>query len=132
VVSLHPHAAARYRQRVAEIHEALSRGNAASVEAIELVRELIGEIRVIPQSKGEPVVLEIAGDLAALMSPERSVLARYGLRPCRPTGVDHFAPAIASEANSRKRRLRKVKGRQQACIGWGNLVTLGMFLRLPL
>ena len=35
-------------------------------------------------------------------------------------------------ANSRTRRLRKVKGRQQACIGWGNLVTLGMFLRLPL
>ena len=30
-------------------------------------------------------------------------------------------------ANSRTRRLRKVKGRQQACIGWGNLVTLGMF-----
>ena len=36
------------------------------------------------------------------------------------------------KVNSRKRRLRKVKGRQQACIGWGNLVTLGMFLRLPL
>ena len=36
------------------------------------------------------------------------------------------------KVNSRKRRLRKVKGRQQVCINSGKLVTLGMFLRLPL
>jgi site-specific DNA recombinase len=74
-VSLHPQAAARYRQKVAEIHDALSRGDAASVEAVALVREMIVEIRVIPRGKGEPMGLEIVGDLAALMATERDANA---------------------------------------------------------
>ena len=73
VVNLHPQAAARYRQKVAEIHEALSRGDAASAEAVALVRDLVSEIRVFPHGKGEAVGLEIVGDLAALMAPEREV-----------------------------------------------------------
>ena len=52
VVSLHPQAATRYRQMVAEIHEALTRGAAASAEAVTLVRQLVGEIRIIPRATG--------------------------------------------------------------------------------
>ena len=51
---------------------------------------------------------------------------------CASRTAERADRAAAAKANSRKRRLRKVKGRQQACIGWGNLVTLGMFFRLPL
>ncbi len=88
IVSLHPQAAARYRQKVAEIHDALSRGDAASAEAVALVRGLVTEIRVVPRGKGEPVGLEIIGDLAALMAPERdansvtaSLVAGVGFEP---------------------------------------------------
>ena len=74
VVSLHPQAATRYREMVAEIPEALTRGDAASAEAVTLVRQLIGEIRILPAAvKGEPVALEIAGDLAALMVREGAI-----------------------------------------------------------
>lgn len=55
---------------VAEIHEALTRGAAASAEAATLVRQLVGEIRTIPLGNGEPVALDIAGDLAAPMVRE--------------------------------------------------------------
>ncbi len=73
IVSLHPQAAARYRQKVAEIHDALTRGDAASAEAAALVREMITEIRIIPRGRGEPVGIEIVGDLAALVALERAV-----------------------------------------------------------
>ena len=88
VVSLHPQAAARYAQKAAQIHEALSRGEAASLKAVAVVREMITEIRVIPTAKGEPVGLEIVGDLAGLMTTERaensvtaSVVAGAGFEP---------------------------------------------------
>jgi site-specific DNA recombinase len=88
IVSLHPQAAKRYKEKVAEIHDALSRGDAASADAVGLVRDLITEIRVIPRGKGEPVALEIVGDLAALMATERdansvtgSVVAGVGFEP---------------------------------------------------
>ena len=72
IVSLHPQAAARYREKVAEIHDALSCGDAA---ALALVREMITEIRLIPRGKGEPAGLEIVGDLAAQMTTERDANA---------------------------------------------------------
>lgn len=100
VVSLHPQAAQRYRQKVAEIHEALAKGDAASVEAVTLVRELIGEIRIIPRAKGLPVTIEIVGDLAALMVNEEhganavtgSVVAGARNSRCshRPAPVEFF------------------------------------------
>ncbi|HEY1243435.1 MAG TPA: recombinase family protein [Hyphomicrobiaceae bacterium] len=67
LVELHPQAAERYAAKVADIHAALARGDAAGHEAINLVRELITRVRVIPTPKGEPIGLEIAGDLAALL-----------------------------------------------------------------
>ena len=68
VVELHPHAAERYSQKVEEIQRALASRDAATIEAVTLVRELITRIRVMPTSRGEPVGLEIAGDLAMLVT----------------------------------------------------------------
>lgn len=94
VIALHPQAANRYREKVAAIHDALSRGDAAGVEAVALVRELVGEIRVIPAAKGEPVSLEIVGDLAALMGPEN-------------TAKSVTASVVAGARNSRRSDLRE-------------------------
>jgi hypothetical protein len=68
VVELHPQAAESYAAKVAEIHAALSRGDAAGHEAIALVRELVTRVRVIPTCRREAVGLEIAGDLAKLLN----------------------------------------------------------------
>jgi hypothetical protein len=52
---------------------------------------MITEIRVIPRGKGEPVSLEIIGDLAALMADANSVttsmVAGVGLK-LRPSGYE--------------------------------------------
>jgi hypothetical protein len=57
---------------------------------VTLVRELVGEIRIIPTLKGERVGLEIVGDLAALMILEQgansvtgSVVAGVGNLPAQ-------------------------------------------------
>jgi hypothetical protein len=66
-ITLHPNAAERYRQKVATVHEALRTGDAASREAVSLVRELIESISVTPTDPGEPTKLELSGNLAALL-----------------------------------------------------------------
>jgi hypothetical protein len=43
-------------------------GDAASFEAVALVRELVKGVRVVPTPRNEPVGLEITGDLAALLT----------------------------------------------------------------
>src|SRR5262249_46652658 len=63
VVELHPNAAQQYAGQVAAIHEALSAGDGADLDAVMLVRKLITQVRVTPTPKGEPVGLEVAGDL---------------------------------------------------------------------
>ena len=68
LVELHPQAAERYRQKVEEIQAALACGDAAGIEAVATVRELITRIRIIPAPRGKPVGLEISGDLAALLN----------------------------------------------------------------
>ena len=68
VVELHPQAAERYRRKVEEIQAALAAGDAAGTEAVALVRDLIQKVRVIPTPRGEPVGLEVAGDLAAILA----------------------------------------------------------------
>jgi site-specific DNA recombinase len=52
VVELHPQAADRYRQKVADIHAALAKGDEAAREAVTLVRELIDHIVVHPAPRG--------------------------------------------------------------------------------
>jgi hypothetical protein len=71
VVALHPQAAERYKQKVAEIREALMKGDSASMEAISLVRDLIDKIVVHTAPARSRLRLEIVGDLAALMSEEQ-------------------------------------------------------------
>ncbi len=65
---MHPNAADRYRQKVEQVQAALKQGDTAGLEAVALVRDLIRRVCVIPTVKGEPVGLEIAGDLAALLT----------------------------------------------------------------
>jgi hypothetical protein len=67
-VELHPQAAQRYATQVEDIEAALAAGDAAGLEAVALVRDLIARVRVTPAPRGEPVGLEVEGDLAALLS----------------------------------------------------------------
>lgn len=68
VLSQRPEPAAnRYRDKVAGIHEALSRGDAAARDAIALVRELISAITVTPGEDGGHS-LALDGNLAAMLS----------------------------------------------------------------
>lgn len=66
-VSLHPQAAESYRRKVAEIHEALARGEDASLDAVASVRNLIREIRISPTAQGSPVIIEVYGEIAAVL-----------------------------------------------------------------
>ena len=66
-VALHPQAAERYRGKVAQIHEALTKGDAASHEAITILRDLIDHILVTPTERPAPVELRVVGNLAALL-----------------------------------------------------------------
>jgi hypothetical protein len=59
LVELHPQAAERYAAKVADIHAALARGDAAGHEAINLVCELITRVRVIPPRGASRSVLTL-------------------------------------------------------------------------
>jgi site-specific DNA recombinase len=88
IVAVHPNATERYRQKVAEIGEALAKGDSASAEAITLVRDLIGKIVIEPAPGRSPLPLKILGDLAMLVSQEQepngipaAVVAGVGFEP---------------------------------------------------
>jgi site-specific DNA recombinase len=82
-VEFFPKAAERYRQKVADIHAALSRGETGDREAIAQVHSLIGRIVVHATPAPEPLGLEVEGSLAALMTgaPE---LEHSDIRGCGP------------------------------------------------
>ncbi len=61
VLTLHPKAPNRYSAKVADIHAALAKGDAASREAVALVRELIDHIVVTPGEDGGPMRLKLMG-----------------------------------------------------------------------
>jgi hypothetical protein len=77
-------AAERYRQKVADIHAALSRGETGDREAIALVRSLIGRIVVHATPAPESLGLEVEGSLAALMT-DAPELEHSGISCCMPT-----------------------------------------------
>ena len=83
VVEFFPKAAERYRQKVADIHAALSRGETGDHEAVALVRSLIGRIVVHATPAPEPLDLEVEGSLAALMS-DAPELEHSGISCCMP------------------------------------------------
>jgi hypothetical protein len=62
---LHPNLAEVYRQRVERLHEAL-RDPATRDEAFELIRSLIEEIRLVPESG--KLRVELQGELAAILA----------------------------------------------------------------
>jgi hypothetical protein len=72
VLAIHPKTAQLYERRVAEIHRALTKGDEAAREAVELVRELIDRIVVTPTDDGEPMKLELVGNVAALLEEQPS------------------------------------------------------------
>jgi site-specific DNA recombinase len=96
IVELHPQAAERYRSKVAQIHEALTKGDSASSEAIALLRELIDHIVVTPTERPAPVELRVVGNLAALLvenTPETSVAASV-VAGGRSTQNSHLAGSL--------------------------------------
>jgi hypothetical protein len=56
-----------YRTNLRQIYEALTKGAAASREAITILRELIDHILVTPTERPAPVELRVVGNLAALL-----------------------------------------------------------------
>jgi site-specific DNA recombinase len=71
-LAYHPRIAERYRQKVADIHAALSKGDEAAREAVSLVRELIERIVVTPTGPGEPLKLELIGNISVLLAEQNS------------------------------------------------------------
>ena len=71
-LAYHPRIAERYRQKVADIHAALSKGDEAAREAVSLVRELIERIVVTPTGTGEPLKLELIGNISVLLAEQSS------------------------------------------------------------
>jgi hypothetical protein len=71
VLSLHPRAAERYRQKVEDIRAALAKGHKAGGEAVLIVRDMIKKIIVAPTPKGQELPLTIEGDLAVMLDQER-------------------------------------------------------------
>ena len=66
-IAVHPQAAAHYRQKVQEIHEALRSGDKGGYEAMTILRDLIDKIVVIPGGKGHPSELQVVGNIAGLL-----------------------------------------------------------------
>ena len=65
VVTIHPQAAQRYRAKVEEIQQALTKGDAASQGAVALVRSMIERIVITPQPGR--MALEVFGELSMLL-----------------------------------------------------------------
>jgi hypothetical protein len=113
-IALHPNAAERYKQKVADVHAALKKGDSASREAIALVRGLIERITITPTPRDKPPKLELIGNLAALMreSSENTVTVPmvagacitryriYGGPPIQPMIKEYAGAALAAAAVS--------------------------------
>lgn len=69
LVSLHPRAAEKFAETVRTLESVLSAGSTQDVEAIGLIRELIQRIVASPTPKGDPMKLEVSGNLAVLLEP---------------------------------------------------------------
>src|SRR5688572_10296602 len=65
-VMIHPKLAELYRRRVADLEKLLVDPELGS-EAMDLIRSMITEIKVVPREDAEGVHLELAGDLARIL-----------------------------------------------------------------
>src|SRR5581483_376895 len=100
-IALHPNAAERYRQKVADVHAALTKGDEASREAITLVRELIERITVEPTPPDQPPKLELFGNLAALMREPRENRDSVPMVAGAHSGLCRNVPARARRSSER-------------------------------
>ena len=87
-IAIHPSAAEQYRKKVDDIQAALRAGDDTAREAINILREVIDHIVVSPTPRGEPVGLQVIGNLVALLvdNPTQgvsaeSVVAGAGFEP---------------------------------------------------
>ena len=80
VAELHPSAAARYRQQVADIQAELAKGDRHALEAVAFVRGLIRTIKMTPEPNRWD--LQVVGDLAVLLELERGGNAADFLGGC--------------------------------------------------
>jgi len=65
-VMVHPNLAELYRRRVADLEKLLTDPELGA-EAMDLIRSMITEIKVVPRQGAEGVDLELAGDLARIL-----------------------------------------------------------------
>ena len=65
-VMIHPNLAELYRRRVADLERVLLDPELGS-EAMDLIRSMITEIKIVPREDAEGVHLELAGDLARIL-----------------------------------------------------------------
>jgi len=85
VVTLHPHAARSYKAKIEALHAAIAK-TPVETDAARLFRELVIEVKITPNAKGEPVSIDIIGNLATFMQPEgdlvtAAVVAGVGFEP---------------------------------------------------
>jgi site-specific DNA recombinase len=73
VVELHPRAADRYREIVSKIKDIAKIEGPEAAEAKAALRDLITEIRIIPTPKGQPLRVEVTGDIRPLLQPGTKV-----------------------------------------------------------
>ena len=65
-VMIHPNLAELYRRRVADLEKLLTDPELGS-EAMDLIRSMITEIKVVPREDATGVHLELAGDVARIL-----------------------------------------------------------------
>lgn len=94
-VAVHPQLAKRYRDKVSEIHHALKDGSEPALEAIAILRDLVDKIVVSPTPSGEPVELQVVGNLAGFLVQEPStasvVAGARDMRCSTPVYLIEFA-----------------------------------------
>lgn len=100
VIALHPGAVGRYLAQVESLSETLRQGiRSGDGEAAGALRELVESVAVIPTPPRTPVVVEVRGRLAALLSEQRlPPSGRYSGVPVVAEARSGRSPTIAREA----------------------------------
>ena len=68
VIELHPRAADSYRAIVAKIKDIAKMDGSEAAEAKAALRDLIVEIVISPAPKGQPLGIEVLGDIMPLLN----------------------------------------------------------------
>jgi hypothetical protein len=100
---LHPNLAELYRERVARLHEALA-DEATRLEAAEIIRSLVDEIRVVPEAGR--LRIDLKGDLAGILAA-----AANSKKPATGgDGLGSFAEQVKLVAGARYPLCRNRRG----------------------